>query len=93
MLEGLAPFFRERRYPDGGVIFRKGVLAHSIYFITAGEVTLWAPRLDPDEGGAASGGFRARTDLEHAFHRRILSGVIGGSGATLVASTIIGAVV
>ena len=38
MLEGLAPFFRERRYPSGGVIFRKGVSAHSIYFITSGEV-------------------------------------------------------
>ena len=52
MLEGLAPFFREKRYNSGGVIFRKGALAHSIYFITQGEVTLWAPSLD---GGAESG--------------------------------------
>ena len=41
MLEGLAPFFRERRYSNGQLIFRKGAHAHSIYFITCGEVTLW----------------------------------------------------
>ena len=38
MLEGLAPFFRERRYSAGAIIFRKGALAHSIYLITSGEV-------------------------------------------------------
>jgi len=43
MLEGLAPFFRERRYSAGQVIFRKGAAASSIYFITHGEVTLWEP--------------------------------------------------
>ena len=43
MLEGLAPFFRERRYASGQVIFRKGASAHAIYFITCGEVTLWEP--------------------------------------------------
>ena len=42
MLEGLHPFFVERRYNDNDVIFRKGENAHSIYFITQGEVTLWS---------------------------------------------------
>ena len=42
-LEGLAPFFRERRYSNGQLIFRKGAHASSIYFITCGEVTLWEP--------------------------------------------------
>ena len=59
MLEGLAPFFRERKYPNGGVIFRKGATAHSIYFITSGEVTLWAPRftdgVDDERSGGGSG--------------------------------------
>ena len=34
MLEGLHPFFVERRYNDNELIFRKGDNAHSIYFIT-----------------------------------------------------------
>uniref|UniRef100_A0A7S2B7X7 Cyclic nucleotide-binding domain-containing protein n=1 Tax=Haptolina brevifila TaxID=156173 RepID=A0A7S2B7X7_9EUKA len=46
MLEGLAPFFRERRYANGQVIFRKGDTAKSLYFITCGEVTLWEPASD-----------------------------------------------
>ena len=55
MLEGLAPFFRERRYPAGHVIFRKGASANSIYFITRGEVTLWEP-LDATAGTPVAGG-------------------------------------
>ena len=41
MLHGLAPFFTECNFALGELIFRKGELAHSIYFITSGEVTLW----------------------------------------------------
>ena len=41
MLEGLAPFFTERIFTTGQAIFHEGETAHSIYFITSGEVTLW----------------------------------------------------
>ena len=75
MLEGLAPFFREKRYGNGSVIFRKGALAHSVYFITAGEVTLWAPRLEtePAENVGAS-----LEDLQGSFGRRLVRYVDGG---------------
>jgi SulP family sulfate permease len=41
MLDGLAPFFEERRYANGAKIFRRGESARCIYFIVSGEVTLY----------------------------------------------------
>jgi len=55
MLEGLHPFFVERRYSDNEVIFRKGDSAHSIYFITQGEVTLWSSGEPNSTTGLPSG--------------------------------------
>jgi CRP-like cAMP-binding protein len=65
MLEGLSPFFRERRYANGGMIFQRGALAHSLYFITSGEVTLWAPRRAADEHGPLDDDERADGSLHN----------------------------
>ena len=75
MLEGLAPFFREKRYNNGSLIFRKGALAHSVYFITSGEVTLWAPRLETEVAENVSSSLE---DLQGQLGRRLVRYVDGG---------------
>ena len=77
MLEGLAPFFRERRYPSGGLIFRKGALAHALYFITSGEVTLWAPHLDSDSSEGPGSGSLTDAHLGRRLVRYVDGGIFG----------------
>ena len=48
MLEGMSPFFAERSYAERQLIFRRGEPAQAVYFIVAGEVTLWEKR-GPDD--------------------------------------------
>ena len=102
MLEGLAPFFRERRYPAGHVIFRKGASANSIYFITRGEVTLWEP-LDaaagPPVAGGGAGSMRSvrssqKMDLGDGIHSAqkmdLGDGILGTRLVRYVSDAIIG---
>ena len=77
MLEGLAPFFRERRYTTGQVIFRKGDTARSLYFITCGEVTLWEP--DPSSDVQSKPAANSSAQLQNdVLGRRLVRYVNGG---------------
>ena len=80
MLEGLAPFFRERRYSTGQVIFRKGSNPHSIYFITCGEVTLWeqAPPEEKTPGSQAKVEEVGASAQTKGLGRRLVRYVNGG---------------
>jgi len=42
MLEGMAPFFEERVYDKGDLVFSRGEEAAALYLIVSGEVTLWS---------------------------------------------------
>ena len=90
MLEGLAPFFRERRYPAGHVIFRKGASANSIYFITRGEVTLWEP-LDAAAGPpVAGGGAGSMRSVRSSQKMDLGDGMLGTRLVRYVSDAIIG---
>jgi hypothetical protein len=92
MLEGLAPFFRERRYPAGHVIFRKGATANSIYFITRGEVTLWEPleAAAGTPGGGAGGGAGSMRSVRSSQKMDLGDGIFGTRLVRYVSDAIVG---
>ena len=93
MLEGLAPFFRERRYPAGHVIFRKGASANSIYFITRGEVTLWEP-LDAAAGTpVAVGGAGSMRSVRSSQKMDLGDGILGTRLVRYVSDAILGGLI